>query len=534
MKKHAQLLLLVLIICVFFFLSLLSALRESLTYDEIVDLQEGRNAVLYHTFDIDPYNPPLTRELGVLPYVFTKDFYTDPLYAQNHPLPGRIVMVLLGVGLIVSVYFFTKNLLGSQEALFASILLALEPTLLAHSHYITMDIGVTLLFFISFFLYLSLLKKYSFWKNVFFAVSVALGVTAKITFIPFFVLTTVVLFFIKRRPLLRVSKKGVLGIFTFCLVLVAVIWSIYFFNTHTIIKERRDASRVSEKLLTFAHEHHNQMLANAVIFAKTQPVPLGDFLATLKNNALRGMQKEGCFFFGSFYSSCRFYFTPVVLFLKMPLSLWILFGFGIYTLLFKLRQKNSFWILTLPIMSILLMASTLKLQPLVRYTLPLYPFFIIVAAGSLQMWQRTILGKLFFASLIFLYVMGTLSVFPHFISYAQEFAGDPNERYKLLMDSNLDWGQSLPDVATYITEKNIETLRLSYFGRADGTEYGLKSNKKYGSYKEEDICAFHTIKGKGRMQSTIISVSNWYYCGYHAMKQYKYPKGIWSDSFLIF
>jgi hypothetical protein len=54
-------------ISIFFALSFLSAKNESLTYDEVVHLQEGLNALKYHKFEIDTNNPPLIRELASMP-----------------------------------------------------------------------------------------------------------------------------------------------------------------------------------------------------------------------------------------------------------------------------------------------------------------------------------------------------------------------------------------------------------------------------------------------------------------------------------
>ncbi|MCX8008914.1 MAG: hypothetical protein N3A54_04405, partial [Patescibacteria group bacterium] len=57
------------IIGIFLFLTISSAKQESLTFDEIFNLQEGITNVTTQTFPIEPYNPPLIRELAVLPTV---------------------------------------------------------------------------------------------------------------------------------------------------------------------------------------------------------------------------------------------------------------------------------------------------------------------------------------------------------------------------------------------------------------------------------------------------------------------------------
>src|SRR5579883_1579056 len=108
-----------------------SSINESLTFDEIVYLQEGRQALLNHTFSIDPYNPPFIKELAVLPYLFNKNFYSNPLFLMQYPLVSKITIILLGIGVIVATYLLAKEYLGKSEAVFAAGLLSLEPTMLA-------------------------------------------------------------------------------------------------------------------------------------------------------------------------------------------------------------------------------------------------------------------------------------------------------------------------------------------------------------------------------------------------------------------
>src|SRR5579872_4144264 len=104
------------IISFFAFLTFSSALHESLIFDEIVYLQEGRNAVLHDTFNIDPYNPPLSRDIAIFPYIFQKQFYQDESYMLYNPLSGRIAIIVLGVSLLISCYFFVRKYVGKNEA----------------------------------------------------------------------------------------------------------------------------------------------------------------------------------------------------------------------------------------------------------------------------------------------------------------------------------------------------------------------------------------------------------------------------------
>ena len=55
-----------------------------------------------------------------------------------------------------------------------------------------------------------------------------------------------------------------------------------------------------------------------------------------------------------------------------------------------------------------------------------------------------------------------------------ELAGGPATGYTKLADSNLDWGQDLPGLRQYMERENIDSVKLSYFGRAFPEAYGIK------------------------------------------------------------
>lgn len=512
---------LILLLILFFILSFMSSFKESLTFDEIVDLQEGRNAILYHSFNIDPYNPPLTREIAVMPYIFSKEFYAGEQFMLQKSLYGRLPIIFLGIFLIIFVYFFTQKYIGRKEAIFASFLVSLEPNILANSHYITMDIGLTLIFFLSIILFVQVLEKKTIKTLLLLILAIGFGMTIKISFIPYFFLSALFIILLRyKSKVFSIFQQNVKVLFVSAIAISFVIWSVYLFNWNVVIKPRQDGSRVSSQLQAFSKKHNILILRNSIIFFEQQRIPLGDYLATLKNNALRGLHTNTCFFLGNYYSACQWYFMPINLFLKLPIPLMILFMVSLILFL-KKKKKNAVTLFLLtPTTVILLTSMILRLNPLVRYILPVIPFVIVFSVIALPFWTKTFTRKVIFCFLILWYLVEIASSFPHFISYANELTLD--QKQFLLTDSNMDWGQSLPDVKKYAL--NNSSFLFSYFGRDNGNLYNLKSNTVYGSYKKNEICAFHQI-GKVKVEEPIlISVSNWYACGYNRMPEYAKSK----------
>ena len=515
--------LLICILFMFLFLSIGSMLRESLTFDEIVYIQAGKQALLSHTFDLDPYNPPFAREINMLPYVLTGEINNSEQYIMQHSFLGRLMSVFVGLLLLCTVYFFVKNNFRNHEANLAVLLLALEPNVLGNSHYITIDIFITFLFFVSFALLISLDKKYSIKKLMLLSIVIGLGCATKISFIPYFLVSNIVFIYLFKREkiFIKIVEKGN-SIFFAITIVFLTIWAAYFFSSGIVIKKSADTGRFSGKVITTAKKYNLSIVSNSVLFFTRQPIPLGDYVATLKNNVLRSTEKSQCFFFGKF-SDCQWYFMSVNLFLKTPLPLWIFFGVSlIFVLNERKKEKRTFFIL-IPIGSVLFVAMFLRMAPWVRYVIPLTPWLVIISALSLPFWLKTKMRKVLFTVLVCVYILGTILSYPHFVSYANELVF--GQKHTIFIDSNMDWGQSLPDVQTFVKQNRYHTIIFSYFGRDNGDWYTLQSDTPYGSYKNNEICEFHKIlNSSGYGSVTLISLSNWYYCGYNNDSKYSKEK----------
>ena len=538
MIRQHRTLLVCLLLGIFTFLTVGSAIRESLTFDEIVHMQEGKNAWLHHTFLIDTNNPPFIRELAVIPLILGAGNATHSPYPNIRALPGRLVIVAMGIVLGLSIYFVGTAYFGVDIGLFALFLYVFEPNNLAYSHYITQDLGAVFFFFLA---YISLVRmiRYPNLRNyLIHGILVGLMAASKITTLPFYLLSAVIALPVMLGnaivPWFRKTKFLSLLAVPICLL---IIWSTYFFKTNVIVAPGDAKGRVSTLLELSAKKQHNQLLLNALNTFRHTPVPLGDYIAVLKNTVVRSTQPTIYFFLGSFYSASRWYFLLVNTFFKTPLPLLILFSMGIVMIIQRRKKRESGFVIAVPVVSILMVGVLSRMQPLVRYVLPLYPFLILVAASSLA-YCRKKYQKILVILLCAWYMYGTIGSYPHFISYANESAGVGNERVLNFIDSNMDWGQSLISFIQFAQRVEPRNINFSYFGRDDAAKYGFSSNTPYGSYKNTEICAFHQVNylKNTALSITAISLSNWYYCGYYKTQKFQKSKiiGIVGNSMLVF
>lgn len=526
-----------LLIGLFAVLSMASALSESLTFDEIVHSQEGMSAWLNHTFDVDPYNPPLIREILMAPIVAGAGRFIHSTLPAMQLFPARAMNVLLGAWLLGAVYVVVKRYAGRRQALLALFLLALEPTLLGHSHYVTLDAGAVLFFFLAYAAFLRLMEDPSTGRLLAAALALGAAIASKLLAIPFYVVSALIIGLgVYRKKFIKIASSPFHWI-VFSLCTALVVWGTYFFTSDVLIAKREDSGRLSVQLGEYAREKNMLLLEQILRFGETQKLPLGGYLATIKNTILHGRLKAQIFSLGGFYAKAPWYGMIQNLFLKEPIALWILFILGCLVGRKRAADKRRFVLFVIPFLVMLMLLSVSGLTPWARYGLSAIPFLAITASESFQ-WFQTVPRRVLLVILCLWYAAAAGSSFPHYISYANEFAGRGENRYLLLMDANLDWGQSLPDMARFVQRVKPAKLRFSYFGRDNGDAYGLVSNFPYGSHRYEDICAFHIIERPQNSgpEVTAISVSNWYYCGYYRDPAYAKAKiqSVIGDSILLF
>ncbi len=134
----------------------------------------------------------------------------------------------------------------------------------------------------------------------------------------------------------------------------------------------------------------------------------------------------------------------------------------------RLAAEDWFWIL--PGFLWIFLASLSRLQLGVRLILPALPFGLLLAGAAVE---RLIVGrwKYVLAVLVLLAGVESLRVYPHGIAFFNIWAGGPENGLRYLADSNLDWGQSVPDLVRYVKRNQIEHFRFAYFGADNPRNY---------------------------------------------------------------
>jgi len=77
--------------------------------------------------------------------------------------------------------------------------------------------------------------------------------------------------------------------------------------------------------------------------------------------------------------------------------------------------------------------------------------------------------------LLLVWLIGNaVRTYPFHLAYFNEFVGGPANGYKNLATTDLDWGQDLGNLATFLRQNGITTIKLAYFGTDDPKMYGIR------------------------------------------------------------
>jgi hypothetical protein len=162
--------------------------------------------------------------------------------------------------------------------------------------------------------------------------------------------------------------------------------------------------------------------------------------------------------------------------MKESLSFLLLLGLALLLLVRERGRQLSRGDLLLfyvPISLFIVLSFMNRLNVGVRYLLPAYPFlcfFIARLYWSCKGWRG---AQLALPLLFVVHLVSVLRTSPHYISYFNELSGGATNGYRNLIDSNIDWGQDLPDLKKFMTEHGIEKIQLAYFGHGLPGFYGI-------------------------------------------------------------
>ena len=450
----------------------------SQTYDEPVHVAMGLEWLDRGTYTLELQHPPLARIFDAIALWIDGEHYppgpivlTDPAapirkgnaifggpddYQRNLTLARIGVLPWLLLAAFV-VFHWTRAIANTESAVAAVALFTFVPAILGHAGLATTDTALAAALPAAIYALVRCIDRPSAGRMALFACALAAAVLSKFSAIPFMVVIGGVVLLIKfreNRPDKRVRP-------TFASLAIAVpiaaflIWAAYRFSIwpapmygfapNELLAMLAEAKAPPDRALFFLLSHFR--LPAPELFAG---------LAHLGEHTLFG---HPSYFLGQIRTHGVWYFFPIVIAVKTPIAFLILAALG--------ARRASIPVLSAAAIVVMAMVSRINLG--VRHVLPIYPLLAIAGGIALiEMWQRRRMVAIVLGAWM---AVSSLLAHPDYIAYFNELAGRHPER--IVVDSDLDWGQDLPRLRDAVVDRRIDRLWIAYFGSTDLSRYPI-------------------------------------------------------------
>jgi dolichyl-phosphate-mannose--protein O-mannosyl transferase len=463
---------------------------QSLTYDEPVHIAEGLDAWRSGRFEQYNDHPPLARLWSTLPLLDQKwqvDIEQLPdAFRVTHIAPdpvslawrARAMNVWFGLWLAWLVWRAADRLFSRTAANFALALFAFSPSLIAHFSIAATDGAATLFIFATAWALVRWRLSPTWKTTVGSGMLLGLLLLAKFSTAPMFVLALLWMLLLGADKIIRSPTRWNWGK-TAAALLVAlfIVWAGYFFHVSHLT--------VRDGTLTATFPNWNGAIVKPVRGDRNYSllIPAGEYIEGFRELVRHNRQGQPAFFLGqvSTHGGWKLYY-PVVILLKWSTIVLALSVTGLaIARRSKVRVPPDLWIMASFPAVYLAMAIFARFNLGDRHVLPMYPFAILFAA---VVWEWARRKRAVAALLILLAALNAadgLRYAPGYLSYFSPFV-NPAESFRLLTDSNLDWGQGLLALRDYQRSHPGERISLSYFGSVDPQVYGIQSDF-FGGHK---------------------------------------------------
>ncbi len=371
--------------------------------------------------------------------------YRDPGRAPALLWRARASVVLLSALLALGVYLAARRAFGGAAGLLALALYTLDPLVTAHAGLATLDLGATAAIFAAVWLSWWALDTGRALPLSLAAVAIGLALGAKGTGI-------VVLPVVLLLALAPAARRG-----------------------GPAPGELRRRGRDALVLLA------GGAVTLSIVCLPEGPAAWWRALELQRGHAAQG---HASWVLGIQSMRCVPWFFPFAWMVKTPLPLLAATGAGAMLVAARARRapEAAVAVLAAPVI-LLVLATGAGICNGIRQLLPATPFLAVAGGLALAELGRGLLGRVAAGGLVLWLAVALLRVHPDAITYANEAAGGPTRTWRLLTDSNVDWGQSLPELAAILREAPVRRLWLDYFGTAWPPAHGVERYRKVEDWR---------------------------------------------------
>jgi hypothetical protein len=485
---------------------------QSLTNDEPLHIIAGLDAWRHGRFERWNDHPPMVYLLLTipllpmgaeidLPYEPTKNDITGiPRAERMVPNPyaiswgARPLNVVLGVILGLLLWTAARRYYSEGAANFVLALYAFSPALIAHFS-VAINDGAVALFTFAAALQIVKWRREPSWRRT-IVLGLILGglLVAKFSTPTLFLISVVLLLVLKPESVeLNPLKWNWRQVFAILVVAFVVVWATYFFHWTKVTLQNGTIATLSANRAKPVVERF-PLHVNATFY-----VPNGEYLEGLLKQVLHMKGGHPSFLLGQISQTGWKSYFPVVMVLKWPTVMLVLFLAGLLLALLKRVPVPRDWHV-LAILPCLYFLSAIFANVDIgeRHILLVYPFVLLFIAGVWEFARRYSMATWLLVALALLNAADCLRYAPGYLSYFPIYV-NPATSYKLLSDSNIDWGQGLIALRKYQDQHPNETIHLAYFGEVDPALYGIRYEPLFPGQKASGTIVVSAMHLSGQL-----------------------------------
>lgn len=491
------------------FLAVTATTEKSMTSDEIAHLTAGHAYNSRGDFRLQPENGNLPQRLAALPLAVAGDplpavdrtdwqgadvwryghafFYGGGLPVEERLFQARAVMSLVSAATGLLVFAWSRALFGTAGGILSLLLLVFCPTFLAHGPLATSDMTMTLLFLAAVGAWWRHLRAPGLTGALVSAAACGLAFIAKfsaVLLVPMFCLLGFIWWIEQSRGghgraawrrLLLTTLGHAAAVWT-------VIWAAYGFRFSAFAGDQGGAH--------FSHDWNSLLIAlgwkaDLLTWLREWRVLPEAWLHGLAF-VLQFARARGAFMSGEYSVTGWVSFFPWAFVIKTTLPLLVLLTLTGFIAVRRATTAKVDWCRNwawktapLTVLFVVYVAASLASNLNIghRHLLPIYPV-LFIATGALAPAVRTA-GRgawAVVAALLVWHAAESWRVRPHFLAYFNQIVGGPENGWRHLVDSSLDWGQDLPGLHAWLkANARDENVSLSYFGTGDPIHEGIRA-----------------------------------------------------------
>ncbi|KUG21684.1 hypothetical protein ASZ90_008554 [hydrocarbon metagenome] len=470
------------------------AFENSVTVDELAHLPAG--LVYWQTGDFSVYhhNPPLLKLMAAAPlfaagikapehgyngnrwelgYLFQQSLGES--YHRTF-LQARMVIASLTLLLALLLFYVTHHTLGWEAGLVALSLFSFNPLVLAHGALVTTDAGFALAFFTTCVIGVYFFRRPTWKMSLMLGVMLGVALLTKFTallLLPILILTALMLPWLTSK-LNETDKYGWFQLSAgqrWLRLMISLLIAIIVLDAGYLFKGV--GQPISSYLLSHPLLH---TISSSAIGSLPSPLP-AEYVMGFDDQFVESRSgRLFVYLFGQITSKGWWYYYPLALFLKLPIMFHILLCALLVAIVMRKIPMSLFMIgsLAVPLFSLIMFIIFTNIDIGVRYLLFLMPFACIAIAHLAKMKLKKRMQEVLFSVCLLLYAGSVIVCHSNYIAYFSEFIGGPAKGHHYLADSNLDWGQDLLRLKSFMQENDIPTVAMSHFGPVDPSVYGIK------------------------------------------------------------